>query len=156
MDSAEQCRGRADLWKHTGFCRAHGRNFGTLSALWWDRLTDGKAPSRLFGGTDVCEHVSVLFLLAFAQKVSLLGTDVWKCGSSLHCGRIVPMFHTLFSDIRGVCQMVKKSSRSPQKEFFLCWCTKPTFHHSKLSRALYVCCSNSSASKKAHNYHSKQ
>lgn len=101
-----------------GFCRAHGRKFGTLSALLGDRLADGKAPSRLFGVTDVCEHVSVLFLLAFAQKVSLFGTDVWKCSSSLHCGRIVPMFHTLFSDIRGVCQMVKKSSRSPQKEFF--------------------------------------
>ena len=50
----------------------------------------------------------------------------------------------------------KNPPEAPKKSFFLCWCTKPAFHHSKLSRALYVCCSNSSASKKAHNYHSKQ
>ena len=97
-----------------GACQKLRHSVGTFwgQTGWWQG-----SQLALWGGQMRGCMFQFCFLLVFAQKVSLSRTDVWKHGSSLHCARIMPVFQTLLSDIRGVCQMVEKSSRSPQKSF---------------------------------------
>ena len=124
MDSAEQCRGRADLWKHMGFCRAHGRKFGTLSALLGDRLTDGKAPSRLFGEQMCVNMFPFCFCWHLHRRCHFWGQ---MCGSVVQVCIVEGLYlcSKHFSQTSEECvKWSKNPPEAPKKSFFLCWCTK--------------------------------